>query len=71
MANPSRHQKTLHLAFPSSMHYPEATLPPENEVRKEDCNLPIKAQNNTRVRMMYMTITWKKSDRKVTYRKGR
>lgn len=28
LANPSRHQKTPHLAFPSNMHYPEATLLP-------------------------------------------
>ena len=76
--NPNLHRRIQHLSSQSNMHFPKENRPPVNKKKKRLCNyyLHDTPKKKTARKVCITTIcggeiTWKKSARKVTYRRGR
>ena len=77
--NPNLHRRIQHLSSQSNMHFPKENRPPVNKKKKKRlCNyyLHDTPKKKTARKVCITTIcggeiTWKKSARKVTYRRGR
>jgi hypothetical protein len=70
--NPNRHRRTQHLSSRSNMHFPKENRSPVNIKIRALCYISSPcAQCNKEDNVCGREITWKKSARKVIYRKGR